>query len=117
MRVRAITSEREWTFGKGKQNYKIDNEAIAQNVKTRVLSFLGDCFFDTKAGIDWWNLLGVGRRDELLRSIQLTILGTDGVVGINSVDYYTQDRKLVITYDIKTVYSSSYSGSLTTETA
>ena len=115
MRVRAITSEREWTFGKGKQSYKIDDEAIAQNVQTRVLSFLGDCFFDTNAGIDWWNLLGVGRRDDLLRSIQLTILGTEGVVAINSVDYYTKDRMLVVTYDIKTVYSSSYTGNLTTD--
>ena len=115
LRVRAITSEGEWTFGKGKQSYKVDEEAIAQNVKTRVMSFLGDCFFDMKAGIDWLNLLDTGRRNDLLRSIQLTILGTEGVVAINSVDYYTQDRKLVIIYDIKTVFSSSYSGNLTTD--
>lgn len=115
MRVRAITSDGEWTFGKGKQGYRLDEDAIGQNVKTRIMSFLGDCFFDTKAGIDWWNLLEFGKRDDLLRSIQLTILGTDGVVAINNVDFYIQNRKLVVTYDIKTVFSSSYSGNLTTD--
>lgn len=114
MRVRAITENREWTFGKGKQGYKIDEEAIAQNVKTRVLSFFGDCFFDLKAGIDWWNLLGVGKREELLKAIQTVILTTEGVAGINSIDAYNKDRVLHITYDIKTIFSESYQGNLTT---
>lgn len=113
MRVRALQNK-DWTFGKGQQNYKLDEDAIAQNVQTRIMSFLGDCFFDTTAGIDWWNLLGRGTEQELLRSIQLVILGTEGVVGINSVDFYNQDRKLNVTYDIQTIFSSSYVGNLTT---
>lgn len=114
MRVRAITGDREWTFGKGKQGYKVDEEAIAQNVQTRIMSFFGDCFFDLRAGIDWWNLLGVGTREELLKAIQSVILNTNGVVGINSVDVYTRDRVLNVTYDIRTIFSESYQGNLTT---
>lgn len=114
MRVRAITESRDWTFGKGIQGYKVDEEAIGQNVKTRLLSFLNDCYFDLNAGIDWWNLLGRGTRDELLKSIKLTILGTEGVTAINSFDYYMQDRKLVVTYDIQTIFSASYVDNLTT---
>lgn len=113
MRVRAITPNREWTFGKGKQGYKVDSDAISQNVKTRLLSFWGDCFFDLQVGIDWWNLLGYGTREELLRSIQLVVLGTEGVVAINSVDSYVQDRKLFVTYNIKTIFSESYKDNLT----
>ena len=28
------------------KDYKLDSRAVSQNVKTRLLSFYGDCFFD-----------------------------------------------------------------------
>ncbi len=58
MHIRAIDSENDWQFGKGLQSYKYKNNAIMQNVKTRLLSFLNDCWFDMEAGIDWYRLLG-----------------------------------------------------------
>lgn len=108
MIVRSLNKDKDFTFGSGKSNYLSAQLAIVQNVETRLKEFLGDCFFNTQAGIDWFNLMDKGREADLLKSVQLVILGTDGVVGINSFDYTLVDRKLTVTYDIKTIYSLSY---------
>lgn len=114
MSVRAIDSNRDWQFGQSKQSYKNGVEEIGQMIQTRVLSFLGDCFFATDEGIDWLNLLGAGAgKDEAIkRSVSLTILGTSGVTAINSVDLVLnrQTRQLIISYNVATIYSSSYTG-------
>lgn len=110
MRVRAVDETHDWTFGLGKQDYKIDERAVAQNVKTRLLSFYRDCFFDLNAGLDWFNLLGKGTKSLLLLAIKMVISQTEGVFGVNSVDivYDEYTRQITIKYDIKTVYSRSY---------
>lgn len=110
MRVRAVDSNHDWTFGSGLQDYKIDDRAVSQNVKTRLLSFYRDCFFDLEAGIDWFNLLSRGTESLLLLSIKQCIVNTEGVVGINSVDidFNRYERHLTVKYDIKTVYSKSF---------
>lgn len=110
MRVRAVDINNDWTFGRGFQDYKSSDRAIAQNVKTRVQSFYRDCFFDMEAGIDWFNLLGYGTQEFLYMSIQETVINTEGVTGINSVniDYDRENRTFTIKYDIQTIYSKSY---------
>ena len=110
MKVRAIDSNHDWTFGLGLQDYKIDERAVGQNIKTRLLSFYGDCFFDSSAGIDWFNLLGYGTQELLLMSIKQTILATPNVVGINDVKLIVDERSrnFTVTYDVQTVYSRSY---------
>lgn len=117
MRVRAIDDNRDWEFGKGRQSYKIDEQCIAQMIKTRILSFLGDCFFATDKGIDWFNLLDRGFQNEvrLERSIKQTILDTEGVVGINSFDLMRNGRQLVVSYDVQTIFSASYQAQLEVE--
>mgnify|MGYP001140431542 CR=1 FL=1 len=103
----------DWTFGAGRNNYVDKNQEIALNVKTRVLSFLGDCFFDTEAGIDWFNLLDYRYQDRLENSVQDVILKTPGVVGINSVDVLLGgNRNIIISYNLQTIYSSSYTGEI-----
>ena len=117
MRVRAIDDNRDWEFGKGRQSYKIDEECVIQMIKTRVLSFLGDCFFAVDEGIDWFGLLDKGFQNEnrLEKSIKQTILDTEGVVGINSFDLIRTGRGLVIKYDVQTIYSQSYQNSIEVE--
>ena len=72
MSVRAIDDNRDWQFGQSKQSYKVGIEETAQMIKTRVLSFLGDCFFATQEGIDWLNLLGKGaqKEEDLKKSVR-----------------------------------------------
>ena len=112
MAVRAIDENRDWMFGQGVQSYRQGLDEIKQMVKTRVLSFLNDCFFAMNEGIDWLNLLGKGSdlEEKLKRSISLTILQTDGVTRLNSVELLrTPKRELILTYSVNTIYSSVYS--------
>lgn len=113
MSFRNLTGDGDWVYGAGKNSYATENAEIALNIQTRVLSFLGDCFFATDEGIDWFNLLDYNRQAKLENSVKKTILETDGVVNILSLDI-TQgaNRKLILTYDIQTIYTESYQNQL-----
>lgn len=108
MVVRAIDENGDWAFGQGKQSYRSGVDEIKQMVRTRVLSFLNDCFFAMNEGIDWLNLLGKGSdlEEKLKRSVSLTILQTDGITKLNSVELArNHKRELILTYSVNTIYS------------
>lgn len=110
--VRAIDSNGDWLFGKSLNDYKSKNEAVKQNIKTRLLSFLGDCFFDITAGIDWFTFLG-GSKNELALSLSVSsvILNTQFVTGIKQLTIgLTSNREFSVSYQVQTAYS------LTTDT-
>lgn len=116
MIFRTIDAGEDWTFGKGKANYAGGNEAIGLNVKTRLLSWVGDCFFDLPAGIDWWNRLGSkGQRSLLELDLRRVILQSEGVTGITSFDTTLQGRNFTASYNINTVFSREFIDSLTLE--
>lgn len=105
MKVRAITNTGEWTFGKGKNNYAKDVNAVAQMIKTRLKSFLGDCFFALGDGIDWFNLNGSKDLDEIKINIVATILNTPEVISANEVNVTLgQNRNLIVQYEVNTNY-------------
>jgi hypothetical protein len=109
MIVRAIDLDGDWEFGKGKNDYKSANKAIEQEIRTRLLCFLGDCFFDVGAGIDWFTFLGGSKSTIAVNlAVSTVILNTPGVTGIlqlaailNSVT-----RILTLQYAVTTIYSS-----------
>jgi len=101
MRFRGIDSNGDWVFGKGRNSYLTDNEALMMNIKTRLLEFLGDCFFDMEKGIDWWTLLGGKNLRKILVDVQRTILRSYQVKKIVNLDYTLTNRKLFITISIE----------------
>ena len=104
---RALDSDSDWNFGKGKQDLLANDDAILLNIKTRLQSFYNDCFFDTDFGIDWFNLLEKGQATKLLNSISSVIASTIGVSQVVSVEplFEPTSRVLTITYSINTVFS------------
>ncbi|AFC22584.1 hypothetical protein phi1422_0064 [Bdellovibrio phage phi1422] len=107
MIVRAIDENNDWTRGKGKSDYKKDRAAIAQNIKTRLQSFLGDCFFAVNEGIDWWNLLGSKNSRDIRLALATCILDTEGVNGLAEIEYETtEQREFKIRYVVTTVYGT-----------
>ena len=105
MRVRGIDALGDWNFGKGRSDYKQANNAIAQNIKTRLKSFLNDCFFDVTAGIDWFNLMGSKNIVELKLKVAACILNTSEVTSLIEVSTnLSNDRNITITYSVETVY-------------
>lgn len=113
MTFRNLDVNHDWTFGVSRNNYVKDDMEIALNLKTRILSFLGDCFFATNEGIDWWNLLDYNKQEKLELAVQSVIVDTPGVTGINSINaVLSADRKIMLTYDIQTIFSNSYTGEI-----
>lgn len=83
MRVSGLTANGDWRFGKGRAGYLRRSDAIAQNVITRLRSFVNDWFLDISDGIDWIDLLGSKENEKrILREIETRVLGTDGVRSI-----------------------------------
>ena len=110
MSVRAIDKSGDWTFGNSYLNYKTGQDEIVQNLKTRLLSWKTDCFFDMEAGVDWVNIIGsFNTLDYAKEQINQIILQTDGVVQINKLDVFLDsNRQLTIEADINTIYSTTF---------
>lgn len=105
MRVRALDSAGDWLFGKGQNDYKTGRDATAQNLQTRISSFLGDCFFDLTAGIDWFNLLGGKDTLSLQLAVSAVILNTQNVLSILELtSNLNSQRVLTLFYKVNTSY-------------
>lgn len=106
MIVRAITDTGDWTFGKGRNDYKVNSAAVAQNIKTRLQSFKNDCFFAAQDGADWWNILGGKSLLAIQLAVTSIILNTDGVTSIVSLSIsLDKSRNAVVKYEVTSVYS------------
>lgn len=96
----------DWEFGKGKQSYVRDQDAVTLNIRTRLYMFKNDCFFSMNGWIDWVEYLGAKNTDKALglecRSI---ILKTEGVTRMNSLSTALVGRLFSASYNIDTVYS------------
>lgn len=106
MRVRRLNGH-DWTFGRGRADYVKDQAAIAQNIKTRLLSFKNDWFLDIDANIDWMNLLGQRGTEKIIENeVARVILTTSGVVRINSLSLQNKERRVIIEADITTIFGN-----------
>jgi hypothetical protein len=114
MIFRELDINGDWTFGRGKQNYLVENRAIMKNIETTLKWFFSECFFAPDGGVPWFSLLGQKNTELLLLSLKNTIINCDGVTKITDILFeLSQDRVATVSYDINTVYSQSVSGSVT----
>ncbi len=106
----ALTPAGDWTYGNGLGNYAVDEAAVEQNLKTWLQSWVSNCFFALKDGIDWQNLLDVGQEQNLDDAIRVGILACYGVVGVSNVhaSFDPRMRKIDISADIVTIFSQSF---------
>lgn len=116
MIFRNLDHNHDWCFGKGKNDITRLNQAIGLNIKTRILSWVGDCFFDTQAGIDWWNRLGSKNQRTLLeQDLKRIILQSEDVTGILSFQTDVIGRTFTATYSVMTIYSKEFTDTVTLE--
>lgn len=107
MRTRRIDDSNDWTFGAGRQSYADKSEAVAQKVKTRLQSFLGDWFLDESVGIDWiTEMSSRNQTQKILSDAKACILQTKGVRTLDkfSYDRDARTRKLTITASYTDIY-------------
>lgn len=119
MIVRGIDLENDWLFGKGRNDYNSNLIAVRQNIRTRLQSFLGDCFFAVNAGIDWFNLLGSKNQLALELAVRATLLNTANVTGIVSATVILDPNTRIINmqYTVQTAFGDQATGTITDTTA
>lgn len=113
MIFRQLTAEHDWTFGAGLNNFARNDAAIGLNIQTRLLSWVGDCFFDTQTGIDWKNRLGSKNQRALLENdLRRVILQSFGVTSIISFETILTGRSFSADYNITTIFSPSFQSAI-----
>ncbi len=106
--IRALDANRDWTFGNGTANYLQGNKAVAQRINSDLLGILGECFWNTIWGINWFGFLGSKNPKGLTLAIQQTILNMTQVTGIKSTQYtLTAERAYSVNWKVQTVYSTT----------
>ncbi len=110
MIIRKIDAQSDWLFGHGNSDYAKDEAAINENIQTRILSWIGDCFFALQEGVDWRNRLEVGQQAALKDEIATIILQSFGVMAINFIElsFDGRTRLATIRANIQTIFSPSF---------
>lgn len=110
MIFRQIDANGDWTFGKGKSCYAQNESAIDLNIRTTLLCWTGDCFFDLQFGVDWTRLLDTGQQQNLQVALQTAILKCYGVVSVQSVSaaFDSNSRNIDVQYVATTVFTQNY---------
>ena len=103
MKVRAIDSECDWLLG-----HKTGSAAIAQNVKTQILSLYNDWFLDFENGVRWFNYLSKNPNTDKMRDeIKRQILSVEGVSSLEILNINTNERKATIEVQYRDIYDES----------
>jgi len=81
-------------------------QSIAQDIKTNLLFFLGEWFFDTTAGVPWLDDVFVKDPNPVLvdDTVKNVILNVPGVLGLEtfSMSYIPSSRTFTIDFDVRT---------------
>ncbi len=98
----------DYTFGRGVSEFLVNTpEAVAQAVGTRLKLITGEWFLDTAEGTPYLtNILGTGTGSIYDQTIKARILGTQGVISIDSYSSTldTNTRALTVNASISTIY-------------
>ncbi|MDD2056622.1 hypothetical protein N5D52_14650 [Pseudomonas sp. GD03860] len=111
MRYRELDANGDYSFGNQQADFYRDSpDVVAQAVKTRLQLHRGEWFLDTKDGTPWETEI-LGERTTATRdaAIKKRILGTQGVVQIDSFDSSLdpETRRFSVTVTITTVYGQT----------
>jgi hypothetical protein len=102
MRVAGLDNNLDWRFGKGRAVYKRNDDAIAQNILTRLRSFRGDWYLDVDAGVNWIDLLGnLGTERRIIRAVESTVLQTEGVISIQRLGIIRRNSNRGVTIELQ----------------
>lgn len=106
--IRSIDKNGDWEFGRGLSSYKKEQDAIIQNLKTKLKEWKFDCFFAMNSGVDYKNRLSKTNQKPLLdQEIKSIIVATQGVTKLNSFNSNVENRAYKVTFNINTIYSKN----------
>lgn len=114
---RALDQTGDWSFGNGREDYATAQAAVVLDIATALRTFLGECFFATNFGVDWWNLLGTNDEAAIILQCRQLIASRENVTKINFVTaaINSRSRLLQITFNINTVFSRQNTTTVTVQ--
>jgi hypothetical protein len=111
MIVRRLDSNFDMTFGQGLSDYARDQEAVAQNVRTRLQLLREEWFLDVDAGIPYLQEIMVKPANLPLAEslIKQTIIETDGIDELRSFDvvFNRDTRRLGVSATVTTIFGTT----------
>ncbi len=115
MKIRNLDSAGDFIFGRGVQSYVTGQAAIALDIKTYLKLWTGNAYWALQAGINWRQYLDRNQKARLLAGLQTGIMGRFGVMALNelSADLNPRTRRIVIRYDVQTIFTKSFQDSIT----
>ncbi len=118
MKIRRNDKDGDWTFGHSLVDYYVNNSGgVGQKIKTRILEWVDDCFFNRQAGIDYRIRMGQrGQRAALDEDIRNIIINTEEVISLERYESTIYDRDLRVEFLVYHIYSQlPYAGSVIIE--
>ena len=107
-RFRLLDANHDWQFGAGKESYAKDLPALLLDLETRILSWVGDAFFDLDAGVDWINLLEYNTQKQLGSSIKNIAFRTNGVTKVNDFSISLDNTRTAdVELNVDTIFGSN----------
>lgn len=108
MRNRKLTSDGDYSFGNGQQDFYRDvPEAVGQACKTRLSLWLGEWFLDIQEGTPFMQgIMGKHSVQEANTTIQDRALGTQGLTDVTSFvsEIDPDTRGYTASFNIDTIY-------------
>lgn len=114
MAFRKTDSQGNWLFGHGLADYANREEEIALDVKTALQEWVGNCWFNVDAGVDYATYLSTpGTQEELRQSIGQVVASRGGVSQVLDVAIISIENRVInIKVDYISVYNAPNSLSL-----
>ena len=109
---RALDNNNDWMWGQGTGSYQTANAAIALDIKTALLSWVGNCWFSPNDFVDWQSRLDKNQFTALEAELSTVISGRQGVLSVNNISVNMVGRAFYATYDVTTIYSTIQETSL-----
>jgi hypothetical protein len=107
MIIRALDSDHDLLWGQGRGNYLSGNDAIGQNAQCRVWSWLGDCYFALRDGIDWLNLFGSRNKKIAIElAVNGTLIDSEGITEVTELSVSVNSaRHISLSYSCDSIYT------------
>lgn len=108
MKIRKNDVNNDWCFGNSQADFYIDNNnAVAQDLKTKIQEWKNDFFANLQAGIDWRTRLGYRKQKTSLdKDIKAIITNNENVLILSSYRSEIKEREFTLSFSVYTLYSS-----------
>jgi hypothetical protein len=106
VRYRALDSSGDYSFGRGQDNFLVDQpETVAQAIRTRLLLMTGEWFLDVTEGTPYTtDVVGEHTQFTYDAAIQSRVTETPGVLQITTYTSSVVNRALSIDMTVDTIY-------------